>query len=210
MRGHGLDLKAMFTDEQLGRLSVRLKRYAFATIRHRSWEEAEDLAQGAFLNVIDPKLRTWDPELEPDLFTHLKALVRSEESRRRKTYRRRRETPYEEEVGEGQSTAAEAGVHDDEATPANNPYTPSHEAKMHRDEGGRRVFSLLRERYPKDEMIVKVVGCLERHIETMAEQAAEIGCTMMEVRNARDRLWRYVKKIEAELDDEGKGGKGGE
>jgi hypothetical protein len=114
-----------------------------------------------------------------------------------------------EEMPEREDESVDAGSAGD-ATPAGNPHTASPEAALLHNERGRRVFGLLREQHPKEEIVLKVVGCLERHIETMAEQAEDIGCTMIEVRNARDRLWRYVKKIEKELDDEGKGGKGGE
>jgi hypothetical protein len=195
---------ASLNDDVWERFSVRLKRYAFACLRHTSWADAEDISQTAFLQVIDPKLRTWNPETEPDLFTHLKALVRQEVSRRRMMFRRHRETPYEEEISdEKQSTAAEAGVDESDATPANNPYTPSHETTLLREERGGRILSLLRERYATDALMLKVLELLIARVDTTAEQAEHIGCTLVEVRNARVRLGDRVKRIEKELDAEG-------
>lgn len=181
---------ASVTADEWKNLSRRLTRYAFATIRHRSWHEAEDLAQSAFLAVIDPNTRSWDRGAQPAFFEHLASLVRVEASRRRMVHRRRRETEYEEENEQGD-------------TPETNPKTRSHEEELLHEERGRRVMAAIRERARGDEHLLKVLGLLEAGVDTMAEHAAHIGITLMEARNARVRLRRLVERIEKELDAQG-------
>ena len=179
-------------DDDWKRISLRLTRYAFATIvpKDRSWHEAEDRAQVALLEVIDPKTRSWDRKVEPDFFAHLAFLVRKEASRRRMKLRRHRDTEYVEDD------------ENDESIPG-MPRTPSHEERLMKDERGQRVLALVRERAKDDVLLLRVLDLLEAHVDTIGEQAEHIGVTMMEVRNARVRLGRHVKNAEKELDGEG-------
>ncbi len=180
---------AAVTDDEWKRVSRRLTLYAFATIRKRWWHEAEDLAEDALLAVIDPDKRKWDRLAQPESFEHLASLVRANASMNRMMRRRHRDTEYEEENEKGD-------------TPETNPKTRSHEEELIHGERGRRVIAAVRERAPTDERVNKVLGLLEAGIDTMAEHAAHVGCTLMEARNARVRLARLVKRIEKELDAE--------
>jgi len=57
-------------------------------------------------------------------------------------------------------------------------------------------------------MMLKVLELLEARIDTMAEHADHMACTISEARNARIRLAHHVKRIEKELDAEGEGSHG--
>ena len=183
------------SSEDWKRLTIRLTRYAFGAIRHRSWHDAEDIAQAAFLQVIDPKLRTWDREQERDFFDHLASLVRKEASRRRMVVRRHRETEYEEDDANDETRKGTRSA-------------PSHEEQLMRDERGRCILAIVRNKAADDRHVLKVLDLLEAHVDTMSEQADHMGCTMMEVRNARVRLGRHVKNAEKELDAEGGASRG--
>jgi hypothetical protein len=82
-------------------LFLRLTRYAFACLRHTSWDDAKDVAQGALQRTIDPDYQEWDREKEPELFRylaqHVTNIVVSE-------YRRKRRRGL---VGESESEEAE-------------------------------------------------------------------------------------------------------
>jgi hypothetical protein len=61
-------LEAALAAQDWTDLSQRLTRYTYARLRKSSWETAEDLAQQAITQLLDPAYASWDRERHPDLF----------------------------------------------------------------------------------------------------------------------------------------------
>ena len=186
-------------------LSLRLTRYAFACIRGRSWPDAEDFAEGAITNVLDPTTRSWNPAEEPDLWKHLARVVRTDIAAKRMRKLRHRETEYQDETHEAWDksaneenlTAARASaprVHGSWQRPADD-------ALIAAQRDAERLEKI-HQRFAKDKRVLDVLDLLMRRIDTIAEHAAHLDCTFDEAHSARRRLAKFVAKLEAEKDPE--------
>jgi hypothetical protein len=154
-----------------------------------SYADSEDVSQGAILMVLERGHGGWDPVTQPDLFLHLAGLARRLAAKLRSERRRHGQVGMNITALELAATEAE--------------YTaPSAEELYITEQRKRRGMQAVRELVAKDTnpLTTKVLDLLEQEVDTMRDQAAALGVTMMEVRNARQRIARYLAKVEAQLD----------
>jgi DNA-directed RNA polymerase specialized sigma24 family protein len=166
------------------RLRLRLTRYAFACLRGRSWDDAEDIAQGAMLRAVDPEYAAWDRAEEPELFRYLAAHAKSILENEYRTQRRRdrREVADREEVIE--ETAE-----------------PPRRAPPHVRDFVARLFQELHRRHgEKDPAIIRLAELLYDGVDARAEQAKALSCSLGEVVFVRRRLIRKAKEIREDLE----------
>jgi hypothetical protein len=171
-------------EQDWGKLSVRLTRYAFACLRKKRWADAEDLAQEAIANAFDPKLPGWDPEVDPEVIDFLKRSVRELASIGRK-----RRVRADEAADVLQAHEQERG------------HVGTIEETFARNQRGFAIVDRIRANVgTSDPRVLALLDLLLVHVDTMAEQAVHMDCTMDEVRSVRRRLGTQVKKAEREVD----------
>jgi hypothetical protein len=164
-------------------ISLRLQRFAYVCIRKRSMEKAEDLAQAAILKVLDPRYKEWDPDREPDIFQHLKNLVRGEVSnlRRKKSEHHEHTTPNEK-------------IDNARFDPAGDP-----EEQLAAREMEHTFYDRLGARFADDPLAAKLGPLVARGILAPQDQAAALGVEVDQARNARKRWCRGVDEVACEL-----------
>jgi DNA-directed RNA polymerase specialized sigma24 family protein len=174
-------------------VSRRLERYAFTCTKKRSKELAADVAQTAITQVLDPFYMEWDPDKVPDLFDHLKNVVRGIVSNRRRTRRTTGEIATDDEELDEMATSPE----------------PDPETALADRDAAANVMDRMTRALAGDALALKLVALLADGIESPTEQAEAAGASYDDVRNARKRMFRASAEIARELglkseDDDGR------
>jgi DNA-directed RNA polymerase specialized sigma24 family protein len=166
-----------------GEISARLTRYAYGAVRRRSHAQAEDLAQKAIMEVLDPMYMEWDPEREPDIFEHLKNVVRGAVSNLRQRRERRHVVAADLDVV-ADYVAAEGPTPEDELAGA---------------EGVATLEARLATMFDGDALVTKLIALAIDGTQTARDQAVACGVPIGEIRNARKRLFRGTAELAKEL-----------
>src|SRR5262249_42324668 len=153
-----------------------LSKWCFIAIRKRSWEEAQDVAQKAIEQLLDPRYKAWDPKSEPRVFRHLINVARGIISNARRL-RASRETATEDEKLEAALGATNDGE-DEEARVA---------SRAHARHAVRELAELTG-RADGDPLEQEVMALYAEEIVELDEQARVLGRPKHDVRNARRRL----------------------
>lgn len=176
-------ITALVEDSEWADLSTRLTRYAFVCIRKQSFDVAEDIAQTAMTQVLDPHYKEWDPDREPKLFDHLCNVVRGIISNRRRTRALHRERAVEPEaIAEMPLVAAD-----------------NQEAQLAHRQIAMTLADRLGRDFANDSVVAKVVALTVDGVTTPREQAAAAGEPIDEIRKARKRLFRGTAEVAREL-----------
>lgn len=165
------------------RLFTRLTRWAYVCTRRRSYELAEEIAQTALTQVLDPFYVEWDPEREPDLFDHLCNVARGIISNRRRKRALAREVAIDAEALEDMPIAGDA-----------NP-----ERELSSRQEANTLADKLGTAFANDTLVTKIVALAVDGVTTPREQAEATGAPIEDVRNARKRLFRAAADVAREL-----------
>jgi DNA-directed RNA polymerase specialized sigma24 family protein len=176
-------ITALVEELDWGALSNRLRRFAFLRMKKRSEEEADEVAQTAIMQVLDPRYMAWDPDREPEIYDHLKNLVRGLVSNRR---RRNEENRVVATDDDALVELAKAPHHD--------PATVLADKQL-----ARTVADRFAAMFPDDAIVLEVVSLTAQGVVTPRDQAEAAGVPYDDVRNARRRMFRAAKEIAGEL-----------
>lgn len=165
----------------------KLTLFAHACIKRRSWEDAQDLAQQAIMQLYDDHHAPWDPTQEPDLFLHLADVVRGLASNKRRVQETKRVRLVSEENWDAIEDKVSAGG----ATP---------ESALAAHQLVARTLSGLREKLKAtDEDARVVVDQFALGNDEAKEQAAATGLSIEAVRSARRRVFHAVEIVREDL-----------
>jgi predicted transcriptional regulator len=195
--------------------TLRLTKFAHMRTKGVSWELAEDLAQEAITQLLDPRYMDWDPEREPELLEHLQNVVRGLASNRRRTAATSREIAMSPErlarrtgddVPEAGSAERAMSGGEVEAAPARRRTSAgaqggAEERAVRRDIAAATARELAA-RFADDPDVLRIVALAKQGKASLSEQAEAMGITMQQVHNARQRLHRGLAAIQRELSGE--------
>jgi len=176
-------LRELLEDAEWGDISARLTATAHRLMRKRCpLADAENVAQAAICQVLDPDYKDWDPE-KNTLFKHLESVaigiihnqyVNAGERMRKKAI----------DIA-ANPVASEAIAVDDEVASR---------------ETAARVFTALRKHFANKRLETSVVELFSRGVELPREQVEELGLPYMQVYGARSRVVEQAQRILAELE----------
>jgi hypothetical protein len=212
------DIEAILAAQDWGDLSSRLTRYVHVRLRKGSWETAEEIAQEAITQFLDPAYATWDRERNPDVFDALgsvaNGLVQNDFRKRQRrgphvSLRDDDRTHDDEEPELAQDDRAgdkpvlpppaDAVLLTDTRT-AESFVTPS----TARDES-RKTLALarLRARLHGDAVCLGLLDRICAGEEGAAEDAKALGVGVTEVYNAKRRIHHHVRALAREYSSGG-------
>jgi hypothetical protein len=164
-------------------ISNRLRRFAFLRMHKRSVEAADEVAQSAIMQVLDPRYMAWDPEREPDLYQHLKNVVRGLVSNRRRRNEDNRVVATDDDALVELAKA-----------PHNDPATALADKQLAKTVADR--FGAI---FGDDPLVLELLSLTAQGVVTPRDQAEAAGVPYDEVRNARKRMFRVAREVAADL-----------
>ena len=173
-------------------ISRRMTAYTLRRLgKGANVEDAKEIAQEAFTQLLSPDYRDWDPEEQPDLKDHLRSVINGLVMNR---WRKR----------SGNETLVHQ--HPLESLPNPDPggnQTPESVAAERID--GRRALDLLLDRVAGDGLCEGVILLFADGVDKPAEQAVRLDQPVAAIYNARRRLQGHLGATRALL----KGGTNG-
>jgi hypothetical protein len=201
-----------------GDLSVRLTNYALYKLRRTSRQAAEDCAQQAIAEFLDPAYAAWDRERHPDAFDCLGSIVNGivanhfrREARRGKRVALREdarthddeeaELPVDEDNGRrAKPDEADEGPPPDAVHPT-DARTPEDLLRAASIEASRLDVAMakLRARIHGDALCLALLERMRAGDARAAADAEALGVTISEMYTARQRLMRHARAVARDL-----------
>jgi DNA-directed RNA polymerase specialized sigma24 family protein len=178
------EYEALLESQDWSTLSQRLTEFAWRKIGCTSWEDAEDLAQGAIQRAFDPRYQRWSPKAQPNIFWFLGSLVNGAVSNLRQKKARG------VEILHGQEDLEELAPEAVDAT----------DDVMARRERARLIVAELGRRVATDRACVRVLAAFAAEIDDPHAQADSTSLALQAVYNARSKLRRLATEIAQTFD----------
>ncbi len=212
-------IDAILAAQDWADLSGRLTKYAHVRLRKTSWHTAEEIAQQAIVQLLDPAYATWDRDRHPDLFDCLGSIVNGlvanhsrRASRRGAHVTLRDDDPThddeQEPIQEESLPAKGAEEEPEELPPA--PVDDAHHlvdarspedlvtrasAQARRDEA---AMAMLRASFDGDSLCLALLDRMKGDSSPAADAEA-LGVPVAEIYEAKRRLMRHAQRIARDL-----------
>ncbi len=160
--------------------TLRKKLFLYAYRLTQNLPDAKELAQDGMTAAIDPQRSPWDPDRQPNLLLHIGSVMNSLVANGRRAAGRHPFTPYDPHK-------------DERADPAPTPEEQLLNAEV-LAEFDRRLEEL-RARLTGDGLALGVLDLHCESVDAAAEQASRLGCDVMDVYRARERLTYHAKQV---------------
>ncbi len=176
--------------EELAKVGVRMKLLLIARKQTRSDADAEDLIANALVLVCDADRAPWDPTAGA-FIRHMAHVMRKRAIEDARTWSARK-------------VVVDSALVDGAPVPDGAPLADEAIAGQESQVRLQRLAAALRARVAGDARALEVLDCAGQGFEGPADQAAQLGCPIAEIREARRRLKHHGARLLAEEEEAAK------